>query len=265
MDAAETGRPGAPPDARDLRRLAGLAGDTPPTSIPEVVERLEAILDEAARSSPRGPDDGIASFTRLYLTITRRIGEMVASGEFRSSPFLVRLDLEFAERFFRALRDHADDARTAPGVWRVLFDNRSDPHVAPVNFAVLGVNAHINYDLAPALVATWRTVPPDGDGADSAQHHDYDLVNDVFALEMDGLREELGSLLSGGPDGAPWDVSANWLSDLVVTFTRDLAWIEATRVWRQGATPQACADSERRLDAIATFIGQGVLRAPLPF
>ena len=87
-----------------------------------------------------------------------------------------------------------------------------------MNFAVLGVNAHINFDLAHALIATWRHVAPDGDGPDSAQFHDYRLINDVFEMEMDGLREELDSIFSSGPDGAPWDVGANWLADLVVTI-----------------------------------------------
>jgi len=251
--------------ADDRQRLAELAGDAPPTSIPEVVRRLAAIRDEAASASPLGEGDGIASFTTLYHVITERIGEMVEAGEFRSSPFLVRLDLEFAHRYFDALRRHAADPRSVPGVWRVLFDHRSDPAVPRVNFAVLGVNAHINYDLAHALVETWRAIPPDGDGPASAQHRDYLLVNDVFEAEMDALREQLGSHLSRGPDGAPWDVGANWLSDLVVTFTRDLAWTEATRVWARGATPQVVAESEQRLDAVATFIGQGVLRTTLPF
>jgi Family of unknown function (DUF5995) len=247
------------------QRLAELAGDAPPTTIPEVVERLAAIRDHAATTSLLGENDGIAAFSKLYHIITRRIGDMVESGEFQSSPFLVRLDLEFAERYFRALRSYAADIHTAPGVWRVLFDNRSDPNVAPVNFATLGVNAHINFDLAHALIATWRHVAPDGDGHGSAQFHDYCLINEVFKIEMDGLREELDSILSNGPDGAPWDVGANWLADLVVTFTRDLAWDEAKRVWERGASPEECRASERRLDAIATFIGQGVLRSPLPF
>ncbi|GIG41877.1 DUF5995 family protein [Cellulomonas phragmiteti] len=266
MDGAEPHRAdratGAP---RSAQELAELAGRTPPASIPEVVERLEAIGAHAAATSVLGDGDGIASFTRLYVVITRRVGEMVEAGEFASSPFLVGLDLEFAARYFDALRRYAADVHGAPGVWRVLFDHRSDPTVPPVNFAVLGVNAHINYDLAHALIATWRRIPPDGADRRGSQYHDYLLVNDVFDQEMDGLREELGSLLSSGPDGAPWDVAANWLSDLVVTFTRDLAWVEATRVWSQGATPEACTASERRLDAIATYIGRGLLRAPLPF
>lgn len=247
------------------QRLAELAGDAPPASIPEVIKRLAEIRDYAASTSLLGENDGIASFAKLYHVITQRVGDMADNGEFTSSEFLVRLDLEFAERFFQALRRYAADIHTAPGVWRVLFDNRSDPNVPPVNFAVLGVNAHINYDLAHALIATWRHEEPDGDGHGSAQYHDYRLVNDVFETEMDGLREELDSLLSHGPDGAPWDVGANWLADLVVTFTRDLAWDEAKRVWKAGATPEACTASERRLDAMATFIGEGVLRSPLPF
>lgn len=266
MGTAETDREADIAQAPgSTQRLAELAGDTPPTSIPEVIARLEAIRDHAASTSVLGENDGVASFTKLYHIITQRVGAMVEAGEFRSSPFLVRLDIEFAERFFRALRGYAADVHMVPGVWRVLFDNRTDPNVAPVNFAVLGVNAHINYDLAHALIATWRHVAPDGDGTDTAQYHDYRLVNDVFEMEMDRLREELDSLLSNGPDGAPWDVGANWLADLVVTFTRDLAWDEARRVWGQGAGPDVVRASERRLDSVATFIGEGVLRAPLPF
>jgi hypothetical protein len=246
------------------QRLAELAGDSPATSIPEVVKRLVEIRDYAASTSLLGENDGIASFAKLYHVITRRVGEMVESGEFQSSPFLVRLDIEFAERFFQALRSYAADVHTTPGVWRVLFDNRSDPNVAPVNFAVLGVNAHINFDLAHALIATWRRVAPDGEDTETAQFHDYRLINKVFEIEMDGLREELDSILSNGPDGAPWDVGANWICDLVVRFTRDLAWDEAKRVWEQGASEAACEASERRLDATATFIGKQVLRTPLP-
>ena len=108
------------------QRLAELAGSTPATSIEEVVRRLAAIRDHATNTSVLGENDGIAAFTKLYHIITRRVGEMVESGEFRSSPFLVRLDIEFAERFFQALRSYAEDIHTAPGVWRARV-TRSAP------------------------------------------------------------------------------------------------------------------------------------------
>jgi Family of unknown function (DUF5995) len=246
------------------QHLAQLAGTTPPTSIPEVLERLAAIRDYAAATSLRGEDDGIAAFTRLYHVITAHIGEMADRGEFRSREFLVRLDLEFAERYFAALRSYAADMSTAPRVWRVVFDNRSDPRIPALNFAVAGVNAHINFDLSCALVATWHHIPPDGDGHESAQFHDYRLINDVFEAEMDPLREDLDSLLSAGPDGAIWDRTANWMADLVVRFTRDLAWDEAKRVWDKGGDAEDVRASEAKLDAIATFIGETLIRTPLP-
>jgi hypothetical protein len=261
MDRAIARRPGS---RGSTQRLAELTGGAHATSIEEVVTRLAAIRDHAASTSLLGEDDGIASFSKLYHIITMRIGDMAGRGDFRSREFLVRLDIEFAERYFRALRRYADDIESAPRVWRVLFDNRSDPRVAPVNFAVAGVNAHINFDLSCALVATWRHVEPDGDGDGSAQFHDYRLINEVFETEMDPLREDLDSLLSAGPDGAIWDRTANWMADLVIRFTRDLAWDEAKRVWGRGAGDEVMAASEARLDAISACIGERLLRTPLP-
>jgi hypothetical protein len=228
------------------------------------VERLAAIRDYAASTSLLGENDGIAAFTRLYHVITAHIGEMADRGEFRNGDFLVRLDIEFAERFFDAIRAYARDMNSTPRVWRVIFDNRSDPRIPAINFAIAGVNAHINFDLSCALVATWHHIPPDGDAPDSAQFHDYRLVNDVFEAEMDPLREDLDSLLSQGPDGAIWDRTANWMADLVIRFTRDLAWDEAKRVWAKGGDEEDVHESEAKLDAIATFIGETLIRTPLP-
>jgi hypothetical protein len=246
------------------QHLAALAGDGPPESIPEVLDRLVAIGDHAAGTSMLGENDGIAAFTRLYHVITDTIGGLAAAGEFADSEFLVRLDLEFAERYFAALRRYAVDACSVPRPWRVLFDNRSNPCVPAVNFAVAGVNAHINYDLAAALVSTWDHVSPDAGGPGSAQYRDYCAINDVFETNMDPLREDLGSLLSQGPDGAVWDRAANHLADLVIRFTRDLAWDEAREVWTDGADDRRRRASDRKLDAIAGFLGGRLLSLPLP-
>jgi len=250
-------------DPGTTQHLARLAGTTAPESIPEVLRRLAAIHEYASGTSMRRDDDGIAAFTRLYHIITTRIGQMVDSGEFRAPDFLVRLDIEFAERYLSALRTYAHDMNRTPRVWRLLFDNRSDPRIRGINSAIAGVNAHINFDLACALVATWKHVDPDGDGPDSAQFHDYRLINDVFEKEMDPLREDMDSLLSQGPDDAIWDRTANWMADLVIRFTRDLAWDEAKRVWERGASDKVMQASAEKLDVIAAFVGERLLRAPV--
>src|SRR5438552_1001348 len=61
---------GVPATTGSTQRLAELAGDTPATSIPEVIERLAQIRDYAASTSLLAENDGIASFTRLYHIIT---------------------------------------------------------------------------------------------------------------------------------------------------------------------------------------------------
>ncbi|WP_214369830.1 DUF5995 family protein [Pseudonocardia sp. H11422] len=244
--------------AGSTQKLAQLA--TPdPGSIPEVLDRLGKIRDYAAETSLRGENDGIACFTKLYHIITKNVGDTADAHGFADPDFLIRLDIEFAIRHFRALQAYAKDMDSAPRCWRVLFDHRSDLDVQPVQYAAVGVNAHVNYDLALALIATWEKVPP----VDRRrQLKDYRRINDIFAQEMDGLRETFDSLLSSGEDGDLWDRLANRASDLLIRFTRDLAWDEATDIWDAKDRERALARSDRKLDATAEIMALGLLHAP---
>jgi Family of unknown function (DUF5995) len=238
-----------------LARLAELTGPGGARSIPEVLDRLAAIRDEAGAASGRGEDDGIAAFTGFCHVVTATVDELRTSGTFAAPEFVVRLDLEIAERYFAALRRYAVDARTAPLAWRVLFDRRDDPAVPAARFAVAGANAQLNLDLAGALVSTWERVGPDDGAADSPQYRDYCLLNEVCEATLDPLCERLAQHST--------DPTAVHLSDLVVRFTRDLAWDEAREVWTDGADEQRRRASDGKLDAIAGFLGARLL-GPLP-
>lgn len=248
----------------DHRRLAELAGTTAPRDIPEVLVRLEAIEKYATASSRRGSEDGIASFTTLYRTITATIDDLDVRQEFHAPQrFLARLDVEFAERYFEALRSYAVSPDSTPQCWRVLFEHREDPDIPMVNFAAAGVNAHINYDLSAALLRTWEDCDPYEEHR-SLQQRDYDVINEIFAIEMDGLRERMRSFLSQGHDGAIWDRGANWAGDVVVRWTRTLAWDEATEVWRDGNRDTAVTRSDERRGGFAGTLGAIILKVPLP-
>ncbi|MBN9096541.1 MULTISPECIES: DUF5995 family protein [unclassified Pseudonocardia] len=248
------------------RELAELAGATEPRSIPEVLDRLDGLRERAAATSERGDDDGVAAFTKLYREITCEIGERDARGEFVApGDFLAALDVQFAWRYFEAIHAYAHDPASAPHCWRVLFALREVPGIPMANFAAAGVNAHINYDLSAALLRTWNLGGPISEDHRPAQQQDYDVINEVFAGQMDGLREEMGTWLSQGDDGDLPDRFANWMGDLVVRLTRQVAWDVATHVWRPGECDRAVARSDRRLGPIAGDLGAALLRVRLPF
>lgn len=240
--------PAASPDP--VRALVPMLRQ-PITSIPDVARRLAAVRDHMGSVGERGAEDGIACFSRLYTIIT----ETVDARPFADRAFLVRLDIEFARRYFAALLAYARDPATAPGCWRLLFDRRSDASVTPARFAAAGVNAHINYDLAAALLATWPLFPPS-----EPRRDDYDGINDVFAQRMEGLRDLFDSPLA---HAAPIvDRNANGLGDLLVRSTRTVAWDLAGQVWTAPDRAAAARTLDRELDRVATLVGTALLESP---
>lgn len=225
--------------------------DRPVTTIAEVAERLGEVHDYAASTTTAGEADGIACFSGLYHTITQTIDVT----PYEDRDFLVRLDLEFARRYFDAIRAYAVERHSAPGPWRLLFDARSNPDIERVQFAAAGVNAHINFDLAAALLNTWPDFPPN-----DARRHDYNTVDDAFKKHMDELRRYYDA-----PFGAPvfdrtaLDRLSNTVADLLVRGTRANAWDDAMRVWNARDREKAREGMLTQLDLVTSLLQHAVL------
>lgn len=234
-------------------------------TVEDVVAALRAIRDQAAEDIRAPKIDGISCFSRLYATITENVLATLdgthPTRSFADEAFLTRLDIEFARRYLAAIVAYERRDGTVPECWKVLFDHRRDQSIGHVNFAACGVNAHVNLDLALALLATWEDFPPT-----PARRADYDRVNDIFAEEMDDLREDFDAFLAGTREGGLLDRLGNSLSDLLVRTTRGLAWEAAERVWAHRADPAAyrreLAAETARLDNAAQALGRMVLHAP---
>ena len=234
-------------------------------TVEEVIVALTAIRDDAAADIRAPRIDGISCFTRLYVTITENVLATLTgthpTRSFADEAFLTRLDVLFARRYLDAIRAYERHDGTVPACWRVLFDHRRDPSVGHVNFAACGVNAHVNFDLTLALLETWEEFPPT-----PARRADYDRVNDIFAEEMDDLREDFDAFLAGTGEGGLLDRFGNALSDLLVRATRGQAWEVAERVWARRGDPEAyraaLAAETKRLDSAAHVLGWMILNAP---
>jgi hypothetical protein len=251
-----------------VRSLSEFTGDV--SSIKDVVAALEKVRDGSAEELVRPEIDGISAFSRLYTIITQNVLDTVEGRKqgrtFNDPDFLTRLDLEFARRYLAAIKAYEDSPPDPPACWAVLFDRRRDQDVRHVNFAACGVNAHVNFDLAFALLETWKDFPPS-----TARHEDYDQINEIFAEEMDELREDFGAFLADTRDGGVLDTLGNFASDLVVRVTRSWAWDSAEEVWKHydktqdrggRAYQDAYADELRALDRAASLAGRMLLDAP---
>ena len=126
------------------------AAVTPPEHIADVIRRLEAIEASAPAT------DGVVCFARLYREVTVEVAADVARRGFEETRFLEALDVRFAGLFFSALESYGRAPGSTPSAWVPLFAQRSRRGVAPLQFALAGMNAHINRDLPVALVATCR-------------------------------------------------------------------------------------------------------------
>jgi len=219
-------------------------------SIPDVIAGLQ-LIDQLCVDV-----NGLKWFNRLYLSVTQAVQERVNAGGFSDPAWLARLDVEFAGLYFRSLGCALSGA-PCPGCWQAMFAVISDARITRIQFALAGMNAHINHDLCQAIVTTCRatnTVPQHG----NALYRDYTSVNDVLAALTESAKRMLSVRLPG--DALP-DVTH--LEDLIagwdICAAREAAWQNAEQLW---VLPDILgAGLVDTIDGLTTVIGKALLVA----
>lgn len=259
-----------PPSWDPIREQVSSVVADDAVDIPDVLRRLAA-LKTILRMLPGGARGPAASFNDLYLRITTQVHEYVEHGVFKSPEFLSRLDVEFARRYLHAIRMMAaGDDGSVPRSWQVVFN--AGREVSPIAAAAAGVNAHVNYDLAFALIATLRDRShfPDRPEARSAaalaespEYNDYLLVNQIFHHEMPGLIKHFSYN----------DVYLDWLynvqgrspnryvaEDDLVIVTRGIAWDVCERnLWPDRHDPTRLAETDHQIDELVSVLGKLII------
>ncbi|TFV50439.1 DUF5995 family protein [Blastococcus sp. TF02A_35] len=158
-------------------------------SVDALVLRMGALAEELERAG-----DPACFFLGTYLRTTRAVAAALAAGRFEDPAWVARWDVDFADRYLDALAAHRADPPSAPAPWRRAF--AADPHLRPEGHVLLGMNAHINYDLPQSLVAV---IPP-GDFADpellARRHRDHGRIDGILARRVG--EEDLALRRAGG-------------------------------------------------------------------
>jgi hypothetical protein len=231
--------------------ILGILDRTPVTRMEDVLARMQEIDAVLPRT------DGVACFNRLYLAVTTRVMQAEAQGGFKNPGFLTTLDVAFGRLYFSALKANEIAAPDTPRAWRPLFAARARPDVAPIQFALAGMNAHINRDLAPALVQTFTQLLLEPSKA-SPEWQDYERVDPLLAETEAAVKRDyftpLVAELDRVFDGVD-DVVAMWS----VAEARKAAWTNGEALWRLRAYPALQADYLAALDGMVGFASRGLL------
>jgi hypothetical protein len=163
----------------DQAMIDGIAG---------LVARMEADLAwlQAAGDTRR-------FFHATYLRTTRAVAEEIERDGFADGDWLERWDLAFAGFYLDALAaDRAGAPVSKP--WRVAFDAARDrPDLPPLRHVLLGMNAHINYDLPQALLAVISPAGFDDPGVRERRLADHRHVDEVLAARVGAEDAELAA------------------------------------------------------------------------
>jgi len=219
-------------------------------SFAELLERMTAI-DQALPAT-----DGVACFNRMYRLVIESIQNHVAAGFFGDPAWMGRLDIVFANLYLSAALGGSAAADT-PRAWAVLVDSRADPRVMPLQFALAGMNAHINHDLPIAVVATSADLSTSPDAG--SHHADFERVNSVLAAAEPIIRKSFSDALLNAADRAVpglQDVGANFS----MVRARATAWANAETLWAlQRVSPTVAANFLDGLDHLVGFASRGLL------
>ena len=153
--------------------------------IARVVAALQERLDTLTPA-----EEPKREFLATYQRTTIAVARAVERGVFEDPEWVEEWDVVFADLYLAAF-DAARAGTAVPRPWRLAFDAPED--LAPLRQVLLGVNAHVNYDLPQALLA----VIPIEQFADSAvldsRRRDHERIDGVLADRVAAEDAELAT------------------------------------------------------------------------
>jgi Family of unknown function (DUF5995) len=232
-------------------RLAQVISASGVNSIEDVINVMQG-LDNILQNN-----DGLKWFNLLYLSVTESVRNSPPAEGWENPQYVERLAVIFAGLYFSAIaswqRNHGSVVRS----WAPLFKSRQRRGVARVQFALAGMNAHINHDLPIALVQTSEeqdVVPRRG----SPEHRDFERVNTILEAVTEQVKQFLATGIVGEIDqdlGRLDDMAALWS----VRKASETAYTNGEILWQLRVSPTLSDAFLRNLDRLVALSSRGLL------
>lgn len=131
-------------------------------------------------------------FLETYRRTTLAVSAAIADAKFEDPEWVERWDVVFADLYLAALDLDLSGSPGVPRPWALAFG--APAPLPALRHVLLGINAHINYDLPQALL----TVIPDSEFADPAvvarRARDHERIDSVLSSRVAAEDSELGTV-----------------------------------------------------------------------
>lgn len=146
-------------------------------NIQNVIDGLELITSQCKITQNKA-----SYFAALYKRMTVAVRDGIIANQFEDGPRMERLDMIFAQRYLDAYAAYflKEPCSTS---WCFAFDACKDESLIVLQHLLLGINTHINLDLAIAAAA----VAPGN--AIHALQKDFYHINNLIGSLMDDIQE----------------------------------------------------------------------------
>lgn len=153
----------------------------------KVIAKMQGRVDAWEQAA-----DARAVFLRCYMMMTQNMLAAIERREFNDTAWVEQLLNRFADYYFIALEAFESEPGTSPSIWRLAFNFTADPQSLGLQKLLIGVNAHINYDLVLTLVdlleKEWLELTDD---LRMQRYQDHCSVNEVIGRTIDAVQDQI--------------------------------------------------------------------------
>lgn len=152
-----------------------------PTTIDQVLHRLDQIIDETIQAN-----NYLGIFAYVYRRTTAQIKQAISENRFEDNERMEKFDVIFANRYLDAY-DKFKLQQDIPKSWATAFLAK-DQQLTIIQHLVMGMNAHISFDLGLAAAA----IAPNNQIDDLK--NDFMIVNQILQEIINEMQERISKV-----------------------------------------------------------------------
>lgn len=178
----------------------------PTPSVDAFIRRMEEHLSRLERSG-----DERRFFHATYYRTTLAVKEAMVRGHFLDPGWVDRWDATFGEMYLDPL-ERWERREPVPGPWQIAFEAAERRELPPLRLVLLGMNAHINFDLPQSLLACVSDQEFEDPAVIRRRGEDHRRVDELLAARVPAEDRELEKVEEAG--------DRTLLDRLLVPFSR---------------------------------------------